>query len=90
MFGANDLIALGLLQALSMHGANVVPRNIALIGYDDIDFASAAVVPLSSIRQPSALIGQTAVKILLEEAADPALKPRQVVFQPELVVRQST
>jgi LacI family transcriptional regulator len=90
VFGANDLIALGLLQALSMHGANVVPGNIALIGYDDIDFASAAVVPLSSIRQPSALIGQTAVKILLEEAADPALQPRQVIFQPELVVRLST
>jgi LacI family transcriptional regulator len=92
VFAANDLIAMGVLQALMMH-SNVsiaVPEDIALIGYDDIDFASAAVVPLSSIRQPSALIGQTAVKILLEEATDPGLKPRQVVFQPELVVRQST
>jgi len=49
-----------------------------------------AVVPLSSIRQPSALIGQTAVEILLEEASDPSLTPRQVVFQPELVVRESS
>jgi len=47
-------------------------------------------VPLSSIRQPSALIGQTAVEILLEEASDPSLTPRQVVFQPELVVRESS
>ena len=47
-------------------------------------------MPLSSIRQPSALIGQTAVEILLEEAADPTLAPRQIVFQPELVVREST
>ena len=82
---------MGVLQALMMQGADVrVPGQIALIGYDDIDFASAAVVPLSSIRQPSALIGRTAVEILLEEAADSTLAPRQVVFQPELVVREST
>ena len=91
VFAANDLVAMGVLQALMMKGADVrVPEQIALIGYDDIDFASAAVVPLSSIRQPSALIGRTAVEILLEEAADPTLAPRQVVFQPELVVREST
>ena len=91
VFAANDLVAMGVLQALMMQGADVrVPGQIALVGYDDIDFARAAVVPLSSIRQPSALIGQTAVEILLEEAADPSLSPRQVVFQPELVVREST
>lgn len=91
VFAANDLVAMGVLQALMMQGAAVrVPDEIALVGYDDIDFASAAVVPLSSIRQPSALIGQTAVEILLAEAADPSIKPRQVIFQPKLVVRAST
>ncbi|MCU1542739.1 MAG: LacI family transcriptional regulator [Microbacteriaceae bacterium] len=91
VFAANDLVAMGVLQALMMQGGDVdVPRDVALIGYDDIDFASAAVVPLSSIRQPSALIGQTALEILLEQAADPSAPPRQVVFEPELVVREST
>lgn len=91
IFAANDLVALGVLQALMMQGHGLdVPGDIALIGYDDIDFAEAAVVPLSSIRQPSALMGQTAVDILLEEAADPAIAPRRIVFQPELVVRAST
>jgi LacI family transcriptional regulator len=91
VFAANDLVAMGVLQALMMQDADiVVPRDVALIGYDDIDFASAAVVPLSSIRQPSALIGQTAVEILLEQASDPSTPPRQVVFEPELVVREST
>lgn len=89
-FGANDLIALGLLQALSMRGTMTVPDDIAIIGYDDIGFAAAAVVPLSSIRQPSVLIGQTAMDLLMEEAADPRRPVRQVVFQPELVVRAST
>ncbi|HEY0258472.1 MAG TPA: LacI family DNA-binding transcriptional regulator [Lacisediminihabitans sp.] len=91
IFAANDLVAMGVLQALMMQGVGVrVPEDIALIGYDDIDFASAAVVPLSSIRQPSALIGKTAVEILLEEAVDPTLDARHIVFQPELVVREST
>jgi LacI family transcriptional regulator len=90
VFAANDLIAMGVLQALNMRSALRVPDDVALIGYDDIDFASTAVVPISSIRQPSALIGQTAVGILLEEAADASLPPRNVVFQPELVVREST
>jgi LacI family transcriptional regulator len=90
VFAANDLVAMGLLQALVMNGTLLVPGDIALIGFDDIDFASAAVVPLSSVRQPSQLIGETALRILLEEAADPELAPQQVVFQPELVVRAST
>ena len=91
VFAANDLLALGVLQALSMLGEVRVPQEIALIGYDDIAFASAAVVPLSSIRQPSALIGSTAVELLLREADDGAdFVPEQVVFQPELVVRAST
>ena len=90
VFAANDLVAMGLLQALVMNGSLLVPGDILLVGFDDIDFAAAAVVPLSSIRQPSQLIGETAVRILLEEAADPELAPRQVVFQPELIVRDST
>ena len=90
IFAANDLVAVGALQALVMQGAVRVPEQIALVGYDDIDFAAAAVVPLTSIRQPSREIGRIAVGIMLEEAADPDLPPRQVVFQPELVVRASS
>lgn len=90
LFAANDLLALGLLQALAVDGRMLVPEEIALIGFDDISFAAAAAVPLSSMRQPSSTIGRTALRVLLEEAADPELIPRQTVFQPELVVRAST
>jgi DNA-binding LacI/PurR family transcriptional regulator len=90
VFAANDLLALGVLQSLVMLGTVAVPEEVALIGYDDIAFAKAAVVPLSSVRQPSAAIGATAVELLLQEAAEPGLQKRTVVFQPELVVRQST
>lgn len=90
LFAANDLIALGLLQSLVVDGRMLVPHEIAIIGFDDIAFARAAAVPLSSMRQPSGMIGRTALRILLEETADPDLIPRQTVFQPELVVRRST
>jgi LacI family transcriptional regulator len=90
IFAANDLVAVGLLQALVMSASLRVPDDVALIGFDDIDFASAAVVPLSSIRQPRHEIGATALRILREEAAEPDLPPRRIVFQPELVVRAST
>lgn len=91
VFAANDLVAMGVLQGLMRLGEVRVPEDVALIGYDDIDFASAAVVPLSSIRQPAALIGRTAVELLMREAEDgPGFEHEQVVFQPELVVRAST
>lgn len=90
LFAANDLVALGLLQALVVDGSVLVPDQIALIGFDDIAFAAAAAVPISSVRQPSRAIGQTALRILLEESGDESLIPRQTVFRPELVVRAST
>jgi LacI family transcriptional regulator len=90
IFAANDLLALGLLQALTANGRMLVPEEIGLIGFDDIPFAAAAAVPLSSMRQPSRMIGRTALRILLEEAADPESVPRQTVFQPELIARAST
>jgi len=90
IFAANDLVALGLLQALVMRGDVRVPDDIALLGYDDIDYAAAAVVPLSSVRQPAALIGSTAVDLLMRAATDAAGLRDQVVFRPELVVRAST
>ena len=91
VFAANDLLAMGVLQALNMQGDVHVPRDVALIGYDDIAFASAAVVPLSSIRQPSVLIGYTALDLLLREADGGATFAHEhIVFDPELVVRDST
>ncbi len=90
LFAANDLLALGLLQALVVSRRALVPDEIAIIGFDDNPFAGAAAVPLSSLRQPSRTIGRTALRILLEETSDPTAIPRQTVFLPELIVRAST
>ncbi|SNT45353.1 LacI family transcriptional regulator [Rhodococcoides kyotonense] len=90
IFCANDLLALGVLQSLVMLGRSVVPDDIAVIGYDDIDFAASAVVSLSSVRQPSRDIGRAAVDLLDRAVADPAAPPQHVHFQPTLTVRAST
>ncbi len=90
VFCANDLLALGVIQSLAMLHSRRIPEDVALIGYDDIDFSASAVVPLSSIRQPTGLIGRTAVELLTEQLEQPGIAPRAVVFKPELVIRQST
>ena len=89
IFAANDLIALGVLQALTFAGVRV-PDDIAIMGYDDIDFAASAAIPLSSVRQPREQLGMVAADTLLEVIADPGAKVRDVVLEPELVVRRST
>ncbi|MET4059240.1 LacI family transcriptional regulator [Arthrobacter sp. UYP6] len=90
IFCANDLLAVGVLQSLLLINGLRVPEDVALIGYDDIDFAQSTVVPLSSIRQPAEEIGRTAVTLLQEQLADAHAPARQVRFTPELVARQST
>ncbi|TDT97764.1 LacI family transcriptional regulator [Streptomyces sp. 846.5] len=91
VFCANDLLALGVLQALYAAGVSV-PGELAIVGYDDIEFAAAAAVPLTSVRQPALTMGAMAAELLLEETDDEAGKHRhqRVVLQPELVVRSSS
>ncbi|UMG94484.1 LacI family DNA-binding transcriptional regulator [Nocardioides sp. TF02-7] len=89
IFAANDLVALGALQGLTLAGARV-PEDVAIIGYDDIGFAASAAIPLSSVRQPREELGAAAARILLDVIADPATKIRHDVLEPELVVRRST
>jgi LacI family transcriptional regulator len=90
IFAANDMLALGVIQGLTSTGLRV-PEDVAVIGYDDIVFSAAAVIPLTSVRQPSRRMGATAATLLIEELADPAgFRARSVVYEPQLIVRAST
>ncbi len=90
VFCANDLLALGVLQEMTRHHLTV-PEDLAIVGYDDIDFAAAAAVPLTSVRQPREDLGRAAADLLIEEvAAAGSHRHRQVVFEPDLVIREST
>jgi LacI family transcriptional regulator len=88
-FCANDLIALGLLQQCVALGMQV-PGDLAIVGYDDIEFAAAAAVPLTSVRQPRRELGRRAAELLFDEVSNPDHEHEQVQFTPSLVARTST
>ncbi|QGQ18231.1 substrate-binding domain-containing protein [Cellulomonas sp. JZ18] len=83
----NDMLALGVLLATQERGLRV-PQDVALVGYDDADFAPALNPPLTTVRQPSFAMGVAAAELLLREG-DHGGEDR-VEFQPQLVVRAST
>jgi LacI family transcriptional regulator len=90
VFCANDLLAMGLMREFLRAGVRV-PGDVAIVGYDDIEFASASAVPITSVRQPTYQLGQTAAELLLDECENPGTHAhQQVTFQPELVVRESS
>ena len=90
VFCANDLLAVGFMQAVLMFSDLRVPADIAIVGYDDIDYAFSTIVPLTSVRQPAELLGRTAVETLLQENASTSDVHHDREFTPELVVREST
>lgn len=83
---ANDLLALGAKLALQQQAIEI-PRDIALAGYDDVEFAEALTPPLTTVRQPAFTIGVAAGELLLDTSrADGETRE----FSPHLVVRAST
>lgn len=90
IFCANDLLALGVMRGLMKRGI-AIPNDIALVGYDDVEFASILATPLTSVRQPKYQLGYTAAGLLFDEANNAAThQHQQIVYQPELVVRESS
>lgn len=91
VFAANDLLAIGLLQTLVLDRRLFVPHDIAIVGYDDIDFAASTVVPLSTIRQPRESLARAALELLEQEVAgDKNHRHGRNLLQPELIVRESS
>lgn len=93
LLGVNDLVAMGLLAGL--RDVLAVPDDVAVIGYDDIEFARLGAVPLTSIRTPQEQLGTTVAELLVDEIAATsgaeAAGPRpHLELTPELVVRAST
>ncbi|RXZ73240.1 LacI family DNA-binding transcriptional regulator [Agromyces albus] len=88
IFASNDLSAFGVLDAARDHGL-VVPRDLSVVGFDDVPLAQRVSPPLTTVRQPIDEIGRLATATLFEVIAgrDPGELERCPV---ELVVREST
>jgi LacI family transcriptional regulator len=84
----NDITAVGAMRGLRAAGVDV-PAEMSVLGYDDLVFAAQLAPPLTTIRQPTYELGRAAAELLLAEGT-PGHRHREILFAPELVVRQST
>ena len=90
VFALNDLMAIGVMEALNEAGLRV-PDDVSVIGYDDIPFASLPMIGLSTIRQPKFRIGEMAMEQLHHRIkGDQQSEERKVILHSELKVRTST
>jgi LacI family transcriptional regulator len=89
IFAANDLMAIGAIEALQESGFNV-PEQISVVGYDDIQMASLYKPRLTTIRQPIYQMGSQAVKLIMRGIHSTRHKCDEYLCEPELVIRQSS
>ncbi len=88
VFAANDQIALAVYQAARELDIRI-PHNLALVGFDNLDFTMHLDVPLTTVKQSAYDIGRRAVETLLARIKHPSSPRRQVIIPTELIIRQS-
>jgi len=87
IFAYNDSSALGFQKAVLEAGLRI-PEDVALVGFDNVEQGAYASVPLTTVTQPTAKIGETAVGVLVAKIEGRSADTR-TVFVPELVIRES-
>jgi LacI family transcriptional regulator len=89
LFAGNDMMAIGALRALHEAGYKV-PADISIMGYDNIQLGRHLVPSLSTVEQPKAYLGATAVDLLIQRIRNPERALKTITLEPELVIREST
>ncbi len=90
IFAFSDYVALGVLKAVQQAGLRV-PENIAIVGYDDIDFASCLETPLTTVRMPKKELGHKAFDLLYKRIKKEIKEPSAgIKLDVELVIRKSS
>ncbi|MFA5265413.1 MAG: LacI family DNA-binding transcriptional regulator [Opitutaceae bacterium] len=85
---ANNLMTLGALQALHERRLRI-PEDVAVIGFDDMPWATSLRPPLTAVAQPAEELGRTAAGLLLERLVEPARPVRQIILRNHLCIRAS-
>jgi DNA-binding LacI/PurR family transcriptional regulator len=88
IFAFNDAMAIGAMQAIAARGLRV-PADVSVVGFDDTVQAPIAVPALTTVRQPLAELGRTAVSLLLRQIENRRLEPLRVELATRLIVRES-
>jgi LacI family transcriptional regulator len=89
IFAFNDGMAVGALQAAAARGLRV-PADVSVAGFDDTIEAAITAPALTTVRQPLAELGRTAVSLLLRQIEDWRLEPLRIELATRLVIRDST
>lgn len=85
----SDLMALGAIRAAHARGLRV-PEDVSVVGFDDSPLIAFTEPPLTTVRQPVVALGQAAVDALVAEIQGAPVSRAEMLFHPELVVRNST
>jgi len=88
VFAYNDRMAVGAIRALREAGFDV-PKDVSVIGYDDIPLSSYFAPPLTTVRQPMEEFGRIGAQILIEALDNRYFKPQVVKLAPELIIRET-
>ncbi|WP_137158288.1 LacI family DNA-binding transcriptional regulator [Rhizobium sp. FKL33] len=88
-FCVNDLVALGVMQAMQARGLSV-PANISVVGFDGLALGNLSAPPLTSVRSDRQALGRIAVDMLAALISDPAVPMQRISVGVELLVRRST
>ncbi|MPQ31037.1 LacI family transcriptional regulator [Clostridium estertheticum] len=88
IFTINDSVAMGVMKYAHMNNI-LIPKDIGIAGYDDIEQASMLTVPLTTVHQKKFELGKIAAKILIEEINNHNTLKQTIILKPELVIRKS-
>ena len=88
VFAASDSMATGFIQAVQEQGLRV-PEDFAVVGFDDNPESVNFTPSLTTIRQPVSKMGETAASLLLQLIHKPT-PPKNIILQPELIIRDSS
>ncbi|THD48010.1 MAG: LacI family transcriptional regulator [Bradyrhizobium sp.] len=88
-FAANDLMAFGALRALRHIGV-LVPDEVEVIGFDDVEFARLAEPPLTTVAQPAMEMGAASADLILQLIAGARPRQKTLMMTPRLVLRGTT
>jgi len=86
---ANDLLALGVYDALAERGLNC-PNEVSVVGHNDMPYLDMLSPPLTTVRIAQREMGDRAARLLLAQIRDPDARHDHVVLAPQLIVRGST
>ncbi len=89
IFAVSDVIAIGVLKALNTKNIKI-PQEVAVIGFDNIDFSAVTEPSLTTVSQPGYELGAESVKSLVRKITGENNEPEKIILDHELIVRETT